>query len=62
MIEIVQQAFIHGCIPEDLNEVLVTLIPKVDHPEKISQFRPISLLNVVFKLITKVVVHRIMIE
>jgi len=35
------------------------LIPKVDKPEYVSQFCPISLCNVVYKIITKVIVNRI---
>lgn len=50
LVETVHQAFITGVIPEDLNGVLITLILKVDHPESLSQFRPISLCNVAFKV------------
>ena len=36
-----------------VNGTLLTLIPKVNHPEHIFQFRPISLCNVSYKIITK---------
>ena len=47
-----------GVIPEGWNTTTIVLIPKVDNPEKVSQFRPISLCNVVYKVISKVLVAR----
>ncbi|CAA0825525.1 Unknown protein [Striga hermonthica] len=41
-------------MPRQLNKTLIVLIPKVDCPSSIKEFRPISLLNVVYKLVTKV--------
>lgn len=41
-----------------MGEILITLIPKVPVPELMSQFRPISLCNVGFMLISKVPVNR----
>lgn len=38
---------------------LTVLIPKTDHPETIKQFRPISLCNVVYKIIAQVLVNRL---
>lgn len=42
-----------------MNNALVVLIAKVLKPEKITQFRPISLCNVLFKIITKTMVGRL---
>lgn len=48
-----------GAFPEEFCDALLIPIAKVEKPEFITQFRPISLLNVVFKLTTKVIVNRL---
>ena len=42
-----------------MNDAMLVLIPKVLKPERIMQFRPISLCNVLFKIITKAMVLRL---
>jgi hypothetical protein len=44
---------------EVVNLTDICLIPKVNKPEFVSQFRPISLCNVTYKIITKVIVNRL---
>jgi len=51
---------LHGYpMPRGLNDTFVVLIPKVPNPETVTQFRPIGLCNVIYKLITRCIVNRL---
>jgi hypothetical protein len=51
---------VNSCtIPEGWNNTTIVLIPKVESPESITQFRPISLCNVVYKVISKLIASRL---
>lgn len=55
MVDFIQRSFRTGRIPKEANETLICLIPpEVTPPERLSQFRPILLCNVVVKLVTKI--------
>ncbi|XP_057419083.1 uncharacterized protein LOC130713326 [Lotus japonicus] len=55
----VASAFQNGGADPELLETLLVLIPKVDNPVRLKEMRPISLCNVSYKIITKVLVNRI---
>jgi len=42
-----------------LNGSYITLVPKVDGPTKVNEFRPISLLNISMKIVTKLLANRL---
>ncbi len=48
-----------GTLLPSLNHTYVTLIPKTKSPERVTEYRPISLCNVVYKLIAKVLANRL---
>jgi hypothetical protein len=48
-----------GDMPEGWNETCVVLIPKVPNPMGMKDLRPISLCNIVYKLISKVLANRL---
>ena len=43
----------------DLNKTNVVLVPKTNRPSKMSEFRPVSLCNVTYKIISKVLANRL---
>ena len=53
------QVFNSGKMPSYLNKTLIVLIPKCLGPETLNHFRPISLCNTVYKIVTKIIVSRI---
>ena len=48
-----------SCMTPRINHTNIVLIPKVKNPIKISDFRPISLRNVIYKIISKVLANRL---
>ena len=59
VVKAVTSFFIMGSMPREVNASLIVLIPKISNPTSINHFRPISLCNVVYKIISKLLVEKI---
>jgi hypothetical protein len=53
----VQKFFSDGVIPDGVNDTTIALISKKEVPAKLKDFRPISLCNVIFKVVSKCLVN-----
>ena len=51
--------FIDRSMPKGVNSLLIILIQKVPNPSSFNNYRPISLCNVIYKIISKLLVIRI---
>ena len=59
MINAVLDCLNNGIMEPDVNYTHIVLIPKIKSLEKITNYRPISLCNVIYKIISKVLANRL---
>jgi hypothetical protein len=59
VIEAVKGFFDNGVMPEGVNDTVIVLILKGTDAESLSDYRPISLCNVIYKIISKCIVNRL---
>ncbi|XP_057248356.1 uncharacterized protein LOC104890473 [Beta vulgaris subsp. vulgaris] len=55
----VNHFFTTGFILHEWNQTLIVLLPKGQNPEDVTQFRPISLCNTIYKCVSKCLVNRL---
>ncbi|KHN27108.1 Transposon TX1 putative 149 kDa protein, partial [Glycine soja] len=49
----------HGSFPRGSNASFLALIPKVNHPQSLNDYRPISLIGCMYKVIAKLLANRL---
>ena len=58
MLAMVKESRLKGMVNGALNATFLTIIPNKDRPNTFQYFRPISLCNVVYNMITKITANR----
>ena len=59
IVHMVKAFFASGELDERINQTNICLIPKTERPKSMSEFRPISLCNVSYKIISKILSTRL---
>nr|GEU50636.1 hypothetical protein [Tanacetum cinerariifolium] len=59
VIKPVKEFFINGRLLKELNHTIIALIPKVNNPTRVTDYRPILCCNVLFKCISKIIANRL---
>jgi hypothetical protein len=59
ILSLVEETRLTGQMPLSLNSTFIALIPKKDNPDTLDDFRPISLCNCIYKIISKVIARRL---
>ncbi|GKF45797.1 putative RNA-directed DNA polymerase, eukaryota, reverse transcriptase zinc-binding domain protein, partial [Tanacetum coccineum] len=54
----IKEFFINGILLKELNHTIIALIPKVNTPLRINDYRPISCCNTLYKCISKIISNR----
>ncbi|KAK2658719.1 hypothetical protein Ddye_005252 [Dipteronia dyeriana] len=59
VINVIQEFFHSGLLLKELNATILALVPKVPNPSKMTDFRPITCCNTLYKIIAKIIANRI---
>jgi len=59
LLQVVEECQTTGKLYNAINSTFIALIPKSDSPSSFNEFRPISLCNCLYKIISKIIANRI---
>lgn len=49
----------NGRLSKGINSTFIALIPKVDNPQSMNEFRPIALVGCLYKILAKILANRL---
>lgn len=55
----VNEFFVQGKLPKGFSSYFVAMIPKINNPQCLIEFRPISLLGILYKIISRMLAYRL---
>lgn len=59
LLKVVEESRSSGCLYHAINSTFIALIPKSDTPSSFDDYRPISLCNCLYKIISKIIANRL---
>ncbi|KAL5568577.1 hypothetical protein UlMin_025152 [Ulmus minor] len=59
LVAVVREFFLSNSMAQRLNESFIVLVPKKPNPTRINHYRPISVCNVAYRVITKIIANRL---
>lgn len=59
---VVLEFFLSSKLLKQLNSTSIALIPKVQHPTMVTEFKPISCCNILYRAIAKILANRLKIS
>ena len=55
--QVVLSSLNNGSLLKSVNHTFIILIPKVKNPKRLTEFRPISLCNMIYRIVSKVIAN-----
>lgn len=57
--KILDEFWVHGVCPKGSNSSIIALVPKVESLQCLNEFRPITLVGCIYKVVAKILANRL---